>query len=227
MIFPEIVIKKDDALELEQFKEMDYYAVTNYNVPIELMMENAGLHLASLVANFAEVGSNIRIGVGNGNNGGGGLVAARRLCGWGYNVYLDIISDINKNLPSLQLDRAIKFGASLDKFEDYQIWVDAYLGFSQRLPLPEELLTRINEANGSKVLKISLDIPSGFQGIKSSDYFKPDKVLTLAAPKKLLYNLDNSVEIFIADIGIPGDVYSRFEFEIPSFNNYPIIKLKR
>ncbi|MCF6358012.1 MAG: hypothetical protein L3J54_09430 [Draconibacterium sp.] len=48
MKFTEINIPKEKSLELESFREMDYFVVKNYNLPIELMMENAGLQLANL-----------------------------------------------------------------------------------------------------------------------------------------------------------------------------------
>lgn len=97
MSFPEIEFTQEQALELEQFREMDYYAVKNYHLPIELMMENAGLNLARLVSTVAPPGSIIKIGVGNGNNGGGGLVAARRLLAWDFRVYLDFFTEITKS----------------------------------------------------------------------------------------------------------------------------------
>ncbi len=50
MNFQEIYIPVEQALEIGQFKEMDYYTVNNYDLPVELMMENAGLQLANLVA---------------------------------------------------------------------------------------------------------------------------------------------------------------------------------
>ncbi len=40
MIYPEISYPKEKALELSKFREMDYHAVNNYNLPVELMMEN-------------------------------------------------------------------------------------------------------------------------------------------------------------------------------------------
>ncbi len=226
MIYPEIKIKTDIALELEQFKEMDYYAIVNYNLPIELMMENAGLHLASLVAKFSEPGKSIRIGIGNGNNGGGGLVAARRLSAWGYNVSLDLITNITKDLPSIQLQRALKFGATIYNNEDFDVWIDAYLGFSQRFPLPEKLFAIIDESEKSSAMKVSLDIPTGYIGDSSVPYFKSDKVLTLAAPKRILNRLIDSIEIYVADLGIPKEVYSKFGAEVLPFHNSPIIKLK-
>ena len=205
MNFPEISFPRDKALELSDFRDMDYYAVENFKLPIELMMENAGLHLATLMSNFAAKDKSIKIGVGNGNNGGGGLVASRRLAAWGYLVHLDLFTEITKELPAMQLERALKFGAQTTELERPDVWIDAYLGFSQRLPLGEDLLKVLNVANASNAVKISLDIPSGFIGDKDSPYFKAEKILSLAAPKKILYDLQNT-EIYVADLGIPKKV---------------------
>lgn len=79
--------KSSETLSLETFKELDYLVVEQYHMPIELMMENAGLQLARLIALSATKKSIIVIGIGNGNNGGGGLVAVRRLAAWGFNVF--------------------------------------------------------------------------------------------------------------------------------------------
>ncbi|MCA1758525.1 MAG: NAD(P)H-hydrate epimerase, partial [Bacteroidales bacterium] len=177
MNFPEIEFTKENALELEQFREMDYYAVENYQLPIELMMENAGLQLAHLVSTMVQPGSVVKIGVGNGNNGGGGLVAARRLAAWGYNVFLDFFTEITQPLPKTQLERALKFGAKQEPFDNPDVWIDAYLGFSQKLPLPEELAEKIKTANNSKAIKISLDIPTGFLGEMNPSTFNASKIL--------------------------------------------------
>lgn len=227
MNYPEIKSLENQSLELEQFREMDYFAVNNFHLPIELMMENAGLQLARVIANSAQPSSSIKIGVGNGNNGGGGLVAARRLAAWGYSVFLDTLSEINKELPSLQLKRALKFGAQLKEPKHIDVWVDAYLGFSQRLPLPEVLNKRIEKANALSVQRISLDIPTGFLGDLSQIYFNADTIVTLAAPKKILHHLKPSTEILIADLGIPKEVYAHFNYPFPPFHSSSILKLSR
>lgn len=227
MKYPEINFTKDNALELEQFREMDYFAVNHYHLPVEMMMENAGLQLANFVAAFAEKGQFIKIGVGNGNNGGGGLVAARRLTAWGFSVYLDLYTEITKELPAKQLERAMKFGAKMENIPKPDVWIDAYLGFSQRLPLPQSLIKIVEKANCSGALKISLDIPTGFLGDINSQYFEADKILTLAAPKKMLYHINSSTEIFIADLGIPRQVYAKFGTEQPPFHKSNILKLNR
>lgn len=225
--YPEVQILKADALELEEFREMDYYAVNQYDLPIELMMENAGLQLANLIAAFAGKDQIIKIGVGNGNNGGGGLVAARRLAAWGYSVYLDVFTELTKELVVKQFDRALKFGSKNEKMQNPNLWVDAYLGFSQRLPLTDSLLKIIDKANDCPAIKVSLDIPTGFNGNTNAPFFKSDKILTLAASKKILYNLDKNVEIFIADLGIPNAVYRKFGVENLPFYNNNIVKLLR
>lgn len=227
MIFPEIKFLPDQALELEQFREMDYYAVKNYHLPIELMMENAGLHLAMLVSTISQPGATIKVGIGNGNNGGGGLVAARRLAAWGYKVFIDPFTEITKPLPKTQLQRALKFGASQESIENPDVWIDAYLGFSQKLPLAPELIQRIKKANKCTAIKISLDIPTGFSEEKNLLTFNASKVLTLAAPKKILYHLPAETEIFVVDLGIPAEVYKKFEISPPPFYQSSIIQLKR
>ena len=211
------------ALSLESFKKMDYLAVEKYGLPIELMMENAGLQLARLTASKASRDSKITIGVGNGNNGGGGLVAARRLAAWGFDVFLDIPVDITKPLPKTQLDRALLFGAKKEAITAPDIWVDAYLGFSQRLPLGSVFLDRISAANKSSAFRISLDIPMGISVDLSQPMFNANQVLTLAAPKDLLDNLPPETDIRIADIGIPHPIYKKFGIPMPSFFKHQII----
>lgn len=213
------------ALSLESFKKMDYLAVEKYDLPIELMMENAGLQLARLTALKASKYSKITVGVGNGNNGGGGLVAARRLAAWGFDVHLDLAVDITKDLPSTQLKRAVLFGAKKGLPAKTDIWIDAYLGFSQRLPLAPAFLERIALANESSAHRISLDIPIGISEDKRQPMFKANQIVTLAAPKKILEVLSTEIEIFIADLGIPNTVYGIFDIEMPSFAGQQLIKI--
>jgi NAD(P)H-hydrate epimerase len=226
-LFPQVVFPQDQALELEDFKRMDYYAVENYLLPIELMMENAGLQLANLISAFVPQSARIKIGVGNGNNGGGGLVAARRLKAWNYQVFLDIPTPITRELPLRQLDRALAFGVELGGPQKTEVWVDAYLGFSQRLPLSPLILERVEASKIFPGLKVSLDIPTGFLGDQTLPYFAADKVLSLAAAKRILYQLPEDTALYVADLGIPAAVYHKFNTEILDFNQHNIIQLTR
>jgi NAD(P)H-hydrate epimerase len=123
--YPQIKPNTKQWLDLEVFKKLDYYAVNNLGLPIELMMENAGLNLARIIVQHADKKDEILIGVGNGNNGGGGLVAARRLAAWGYSVSLDMPMDLNKELVIKQWERAKSFGVREGLNDKASIWVDA------------------------------------------------------------------------------------------------------
>ena len=212
-----------ESLSLASFKEMDYLAVDQYELPIELMMENAGLQLARLITMSANKNSKIQIGIGNGNNGGGGLVAARRLSAWGFEVFLDIPVEITKELPLKQLKRALLFGAKKETIVAPDIWVDGYLGFSQRLPLRGVFLERLQAANTSTALRISLDIPMGISDDLNQPMFNANQVLTLAAPKDILNHLPAETDIRIADIGIPHPIYKKFGIPMPSFFEHQIL----
>lgn len=194
---------------------MDYKAINDFNLPIELMMENAGLQLARLVSRQTDKKKKITIGIGKGNNGGGGLVAARRLLAWGYNVYLHIPDTKLNSLANSQFLRSKKFGAKITTKVDCDIFVDAYLGFSQRLPLPVSIREALQSINKTKSLKISLDLPSGFNLSTETSEFSPDIILTMAAMKTELIPLLNNTQIFIADLGIPRKIYSEFDIEYP------------
>jgi len=214
------------ALSIDEFKEMDRLAIERFKIPIELMMENAGLQLARLTSLFLpDKNKKVLIGVGTGNNGGGGLVAARRLAGWGYNVFLDIPDRRLKSLPFIQSERALAIGAALGAPGKPDIFIDAYLGFSQRLPLSREFKQAIDSANTYDCLKISLDLPTGFNKQNGLSIFQPDIILTLAAMKKELQKQVEKVSVYIADIGIPTKLYTDFGILQPDFSHSGITKV--
>jgi NAD(P)H-hydrate epimerase len=216
MLIPDITINQNDHLPVEKFKEMDYLAVNNYFLPIELMMENAGLHLARLITNILPDPGNVLIGIGPGNNGGGGLVAARRLSAWGYRVMLDVpVKELNP-LPKTQLKRALAFGTEIHTNDNPDVFVDAYLGFSQRLPLSTSIQESVDKSNQISCPKISLDIPTGFNKLSGETDFKPDMILTLGAMKSELIKLTGNTEFYLADLGIPAIIYENFHLNYPA-----------
>lgn len=225
MKLPRIIINKNNHLPIYKFKEMDFISVREYKIPIELMMENAGLQLARLVAGKNPQNEKILIGAGTGNNGGGGLVAARKLAGWGYNVSIHIPDDDLNDLAARQLKRAIASGANTEDMKDPDVFVDCYLGFSQRLPLSVALQEAVEEANEYKAHKISLDLPTGFDRETAESIFKPDAILTLAGMKTELLPLLGNIPIFVADLGLPSLVYTRFEVkQYPEFRESGLLE---
>jgi len=212
------------TLSIDQFKKMDRLAIEQFSLSIEVMMENAGLQLARMIMRNSTPESKILIGVGTGNNGGGGLVAGRRLAGWGYKIYLHIPDSSLKPLPEKQLARTLAAGATLEPLDDPDLFVDAYFGFSQRLPLPDKFRHALSKASAAKSKKISLDLPSGFHKERGTSIFVPDIILTLTAPKQELNLLDPQPEMYIADIGIPRQLYDDFDIPQPEFQELGFVK---
>jgi len=227
MAFPEVSAKKIRTLSLDAFKEMDYYAVNNYHLPVELMMESAGMQLARLTTSVANPGSKVLVVVGPGNNGGGGLVAARRLEAWGYEVHFQMPIQPTYELIKDQLSRTISYGVERALEDDYDVILDCLFGFSQRLPLPDEVSELIHILNEIEAEKISLDIPTGISEEEEHVRFKAHKVLTIAAPKTVLLNHIDEYDLYIADVGIPAEVYLRnkIDYAILGFYRDQIVKL--
>lgn len=217
-------IADQKSLTIDQFKTMDRKAINEYFLPIELMMENAGSHLARFIAMVANRESKILVGAGTGNNGGGGLVAARKLAGWGYHVNIDLPDSNLMQLPASQLRRALAFGASANSVDRPDIFVDAYFGFSQRLPLPKIYMDTLHRPEISNAIKVSLDLPSGFDKVTLKSLFTPDSILTLAALKSELIQSDIGSEIYVADIGIPVQLYRELGITQPDFGESGIVK---
>jgi len=220
-IFPSISFPDEQLFSLSLFRQLDYLAVDKYQLSIELMMENAGWQLARLVLTLRPEPCTVFIGIGKGNNGGGGLVAARRLLARGYRVCLDLPDDALNDLPARQLERAIRFGAKTGFPQQPDILIDAWLGFSQRLPLSDNLMKKIKRCNPLDIPKISLDIPSGYSPDAHSTYFEANLICCLAAPKKILHPLLSHCRIFIADLGIPDAVYAEqfLNYRFPDGNS--------
>jgi NAD(P)H-hydrate epimerase len=77
----------------EGIRAIDRWAIEEQGVPEAELMETAGTALAEGVAGLAPQGP-VRILCGKGNNGGDGLVAARRLAAMGFEVEtLEVFSD--------------------------------------------------------------------------------------------------------------------------------------
>ncbi len=215
-------------LELEQFRQLDYEAVRHWNLSIELMMENAGLQLARLISRLVSPGAQVQIGIGIGNNGGGGLVAARRLTAWGYPVYLHIPDKNLKSLPAVQLTRAFSFGCREGQAKEPRVFVDAYFGFSQRLPLPQPVASAVKQANRLTALRVSLDLPTGITSDGMLTGFRPDIVCTLAAPKEILGTHLSIIRVFIADLGMPAKLLAEHGMNsIPDFSQSGLIEWVR
>lgn len=86
------------SVTAEQMRRIDELATEKYRIKLEQMMELAGFHLAVLAKKVLRVSfdnKGVVVMAGKGNNGGGGLVAARHLSNWGADVKVVISQKID------------------------------------------------------------------------------------------------------------------------------------
>lgn len=229
------------TLTIKQMIEVDRAMIEDFHIQLIQMMENAGLALAKLARNWlggSVIDKNVIILCGSGNNGGGGLVASRHLHNWGAKVGVILIKPQNElgGLTSHQseiLDRiGIKF-LNLDTLPTNQnLIIDSIIGYGLAGSPLGEAAKLILWANSQNAPILALDIPSGLDasiGFAYHPAIQATATLTLALPKKGL--LDPEVlkfvgQLYLADIGVPPELYARMGINVPSlFKTDEIIRL--
>lgn len=234
------------VVSIEQMSKIDDLAVRHFGLDLVQLMENAGCLTARL--SREAIGRldkrKITVLVGKGNNGGDGIIAARRLQNWGATVtaiipdHPDNISKINNEqlgvLRSMFVDR---------QFNTYRLmWensilkadliIDALLGYKINRSPEGDYSYLIEIANKSKAKRISIDLPSGLNPDSGDPYnpcMKADYTLALGAIKKGL--LEKKAEefagkLYLGDVGIPREVYQLLGIEMPNiFEKNELIKV--
>jgi NAD(P)H-hydrate epimerase len=225
-------------LTVEQMRDVDRVAI-DIGLDLARMMENAGGHLAA--AALAMLGGDARgrrvtVLCGRGGNGGGGLVAARRLIGWGAEVEVRLSDPPDRLAPvpreQLEILRAtgapITVGATGLAAAD--LFVDALLGYSQRGAPHGGAAELIAATAGGRML--ALDVPSGLlleDGSIADPAVRAEVTLTLAVPKTALRGEHSQRlvgELHLADIGIPPSVFRRLAIPFRSpFSQGPVVRI--
>ena len=210
----------------DQMREVDRIATEDYGLDLLQMMENAGRHLATLARErFLDGdprGHSVLVLCGTGGNGGGGLVAARRLHGWGATVRVVTTNppEAFSGAPAHQLELLQRLDipvvqADPDGLPDADLLLDAIIGYGLDGDLRDDVAELIRQVIWHGAPALSLDVPSGLNattGVPSKTTVHADATLTLALPKCGLDApaAESAVgELFLADIGIPPSLYDQ------------------
>jgi len=233
------------AITTEEMREVDRLMIEEFRIDLIRMMENAGQNLARLCKKMlAEdlIEKKVFVAVGRGNNGGGGLVAARYLHNWGAKVKVVIEGKDIIGVPLSQLsiiekldieivDQKIEIASSKD--EEADIIIDSLIGYGLKGDPKGWVAQMIDYINGASSRIISLDAPSGLDATSGSvgnPCVKADWTMTLALPKIGLRTKEakNIVgKLFLADIGVPRELYRSMGIKVESiFNKDTLIELK-
>lgn len=200
-------------------------------ISYDAMMQRAGASVAAELENRLSVaGQRVVVLAGPGNNGGDGLVAARRLrlAGAETAVILSRARDVDDPLVSAYLesggalsvwDRDIAHAAALSTLADAHIVVDALLGTGASRPVSGnvgDMLSCLNQSRepGRRPGQIlaSVDLPSGLDADTGAvDSLTPhaDLTVTFGFPKRGHFAFPGAActgELVTSDIGLPPNL---------------------
>jgi hydroxyethylthiazole kinase-like uncharacterized protein yjeF len=208
----------------DEMRDIDRKTIEEYGVPGVVLMERAGLAVASRIK---EIFGRKRVLVvcGSGNNGGDGFVVARNLnkAGWDVNVFLTSKPENLKGDALIQYKTAAKSGVTISPVEEllthhsslitrHSIFVDALLGTGLSKNIAGTLSEIIRVVNNVNVPIVSVDIPSGISsdnGQIMGQAVRADYTITFGLPKRghLLYpGAEHTGKLFIEDIGFPEEL---------------------
>lgn len=231
--------------------DVDGLAVDEFGIDLLQMMEQAGSHLAEVVR--AEVGGDLRgrrvvVAVGPGNNGGGGLAAARHLGNRGASVRVILARPVNRLSEAGRHQLATLLQMSVDccvaiydvpddeldrEFASADAIVDAILGYRGSGPPHDGVQWLVERVARASVPVISLDLPSGIDadtGEAPGAAVTATATLTLALPKPGLFRgagRERAGRVYLGDIGLPAALYRRIGLEPGQpFAAGPIVRLE-
>lgn len=215
-----------ELLTPSQMQKVDQIAIQNYLIPSMLLMEHAAYQVFLYLKKWDNP-ENIIIVCGPGNNGGDGLAIARQLIMWSSfkvtvimtapyttltddgKCYYKICKKMGIDLIQLIEDNKKEV---LEKIKTSKIIVDALFGTGLTRNIEglfKEVVEHINRAEG-KV--ISVDIPSGIDGLTGEIKgicVKADTTITFMRPKLGLYLYPAILytgEVKVEKIGIPEEI---------------------
>jgi NAD(P)H-hydrate epimerase len=216
-------------ITVAQMRAVDRLMTVEQGIPLLQMMENAGRSLAALTRSLQVgdvTGSRVVVLAGAGNNGGGGLVAARHLANAGAEVRVALVTTppLPGDIPELQraaLERMgtpgsaaeTEVGALSALLARATIILDALIGYGLRDAPRETVAHWIRAANAASARRIALDLPSGLDGdtgMPRDPTIRATATLTLAWPKAGLLAptaLPVVGDLYLADISVPEAVY--------------------
>ncbi|HEX3819864.1 MAG TPA: NAD(P)H-hydrate dehydratase [Candidatus Sulfotelmatobacter sp.] len=202
-----------------EMREIDRTTSQRFGVASLTLMENAGTAVAEHVLSEHQGAAKIVVFCGKGNNGGDGLVAARKLHEQGKKIDVILLADsaelhgdagaMYARLPiAATVVRSSAELKSLQQSLDSDLCLDAILGTGFRPPVTALYADAIQFMNASRAPVVAVDIPSGAdadatmpqQGIIA----RADSIVTFTAARPAhIFGQLTSGPTVVADIGSP------------------------
>jgi NAD(P)H-hydrate epimerase len=228
MKIPTVDASEVPHLTTAQMVEVDRAMIADFHIDLVRMMENAGRNLAHLArSRFLDSDPrdrSVAVLAGHGGNGGGALVAARRLRNYGADVTV-ITARPEADyapVPGQQLEIVQRMGIGVQSVDTLagifpsELVIDGLIGYSLN-GAPRGAAARLIEwANLQEAPVLSLDAPSGIDtttGTVFEPAIRATATMTLALPKEglRLPSVEGHVgELYVADISVPPELYAEY-----------------
>lgn len=213
-----------------QMQQIVMLATGKYGIDSRLLVEHTGRNLAQLVTMHAPDGP-VLVVAGRGNNGSGGLAAARLLALRGTRVWVVPTHEAENysGTPKEELEHLrhfpnVRVKSSMPKMK-YACVIDAAIGTSLEGPPRGRTLDVITVLNNMRdgCCVISLDTPTGMSaddGSLPGDAVSASMTLSVALPKTGVRPGGHVGRLYVGDIGIPPALYADMglpETRLPDF----------
>lgn len=216
-----------------EMRDLDKTAIEKYGIKDELLMENAGLALYSVIlSEFGVAGKKFAVICGVGNNGGDGLVIARKIHSMGGTAQIIILSDPAKYKGAAKLNYEIaqKIGLPIQNFHSIEqvnqaiaeadAIVDAIFGTGLDREVGGHYREVISAINDSEKPVFAVDIPSGINGDTGNVMgiaIRADYTATFGLPKlgNLLYpGFEYGGKLYVTHISFPRELHDNESLKI-------------
>jgi NAD(P)H-hydrate epimerase len=218
---------------VSEMRALDMRAIEEYGIAEELLMENAGqAAYFVLLKEFGIKDKTFTIFCGTGNNGGDGLVVARKIHSSGGVAKVYLLGDpgkyrgaakINLGIVSrlpIEVQRYQSLDLSKEDITQSDLIVDAILGTGIIGDVRGQYREIIESINDSGKPVLSIDIPSGIHGDTGQVMgaaVKADYTVTFGLPKignMLFPGFELGGKLYVSHISFPPSIYNSDSLKI-------------
>ncbi len=211
---------------VDEMRELDRRATAEFGISEDLLMENAGQAVCSVILQeLGILGNRFVVLCGGGNNGGDGLVVARKIHSNGGEVRVFLLDDEDRfrgaarrnfeivSRMRLQASRVDSIEPVIAEVLHADGIVDAVFGTGLVREVEGIFRDVIQLINMSPGIVFSVDVPSGINGATGEVMgvaVRADYTVTFGLPKigNMLYpGHDHCGELYVSHISFPPELY--------------------
>ncbi|KAK5649704.1 hypothetical protein RI129_000733 [Pyrocoelia pectoralis] len=231
-------LTKLSAIKMEPLKYLSQQEAINvdvelfneYKYSVDQLMELAGLSCATAIAKCYTPEKieckSILVCCGPGNNGGDGLVCARHLKLFNYNVLVyypkrtdkDLYKNLTHQCEAMEIPLLSEL-PNANEMSRYGLIIDALFGFSFTPPVRSTFIPVIELMKTTAVPIASIDIPSGWDvenGEPPEGGIKPELLISLTAPKLCAKKFYGKYH-FLGGRFVPPQLEKKYKLALPKY----------